>query len=57
MSVKAEQAQVMYDADRAWRDSLRGVTVADLSSRLPVILRERARAWLKDPSGPLPAFV
>ncbi|MET8904216.1 MULTISPECIES: Rrf2 family transcriptional regulator [unclassified Streptomyces] len=50
-------AQVMYDADRAWRDSLRGVTVAHLRDGLPDILRERARTWIKDPSGPLPAFV
>ncbi|POX47479.1 transcriptional regulator [Streptomyces sp. Ru71] len=49
-------AQVMYDADRAWRDSLRAVTVADLSGRLAADLRERARAWLRDPSSPLPAF-
>ncbi|MEU0738027.1 Rrf2 family transcriptional regulator [Streptomyces sp. NPDC006134] len=49
-------AQVMYDADRAWRDSLRAVTVADLAGRLPADLRERARSWLRDPSAPLPAF-
>jgi Rrf2 family protein len=49
-------ARVMDDADRAWRDSLRRTTVADLVDRLPADLRERARAWLRDPSAPLPAF-
>jgi Rrf2 family protein len=28
-------AKVMYDADAAWRDSLRQVTIADLAKRLP----------------------
>ncbi|MFE1949391.1 MULTISPECIES: RrF2 family transcriptional regulator [Streptomyces] len=49
-------AQVMYDADRAWRDSLRSATVAGLSDSLPAALHERARAWLKNPSAPLPPF-
>lgn len=49
-------ARVMDDADRAWRDSLRAVTVADLSGRLPAGVRERGRAWLVNPAAPLPPF-
>ncbi|NEB80092.1 Rrf2 family transcriptional regulator [Streptomyces sp. SID14478] len=49
-------ARVMDDADRAWRASLRTVTVADLSERLPPGLQERGRAWLEDPTAALPPF-
>lgn len=49
-------AQVMYDADRAWRASLRGVSIADLSERLPAGVAARGRAWLEDPTVPLPPF-
>ncbi|WP_327670297.1 MULTISPECIES: Rrf2 family transcriptional regulator [unclassified Streptomyces] len=49
-------AQVMYDADRAWRESLRAVTVADLSGGLSETVRSRGRAWLADPTAPLPPF-
>ncbi|MYR63190.1 Rrf2 family transcriptional regulator [Streptomyces sp. SID625] len=49
-------ARVMYDADRAWRESLRAVTVAELSERLPETVRARGSAWLRDPTAPLPPF-
>lgn len=47
-------AQVMYDADAAWRDSLRSVTVADVAGKLPTWTRRRTRRWLDDPTKPLP---
>ncbi|MDA3645836.1 Rrf2 family transcriptional regulator [Saccharopolyspora indica] len=47
-------AQIMLDADRAWRDSLRAVTLADISGRLSEPTRARAKAWLADPSTPPP---
>jgi Rrf2 family protein len=37
---------VMTEADRAWRASLRSVTVADLLDRLPSGIRERNQAML-----------
>jgi Rrf2 family protein len=47
-------ARVMWDADRAWRDSLRAVTLADLhkslESHLPASVRRRAAAWLNSHS-------
>ena len=47
-------ARVMWDADKAWRDSLRAVTLADLhkslESHLPASVRRRAAAWLEDHS-------
>ncbi|GLY71659.1 RrF2 family transcriptional regulator [Amycolatopsis taiwanensis] len=47
-------ARIMLDADRAWRDSLRAVTLADLSGQLPEWAHARAGSWLADPSKPLP---
>ncbi|MEV1027066.1 Rrf2 family transcriptional regulator [Streptomyces sp. NPDC050264] len=49
-------AQVMGDADQAWRQSLKSVTIADLGDRLAPELQQRARAWLQDPTAPLPPF-
>lgn len=46
-------AQVIYDADAAWRDSLRSVTVADIADKLPTWSRRRTRSWLDDPTKPL----
>lgn len=48
-------ASVMYDADRAWRDSLRATTIADLAGRVgrdvgPETL-PRAREWMAGRSG------
>ena len=45
-------ARVMYDADEAWRKSLRGVTIADLAATVPRAYRDRGRAWLR--AEPLP---
>lgn len=47
-------AQVMYDADAAWRDSLRSVTVADIADKLPAWTRRRIHSFLDDPAKPLP---
>ncbi|MEV0704223.1 Rrf2 family transcriptional regulator [Saccharopolyspora sp. NPDC050389] len=47
-------AQVMYDADRAWRSSLGSVTLADLAGRLPAWSHARTKAYLADPATPLP---
>jgi Rrf2 family protein len=49
-------AKVMYDADHAWRDSLRAVTLADLAARLPASALRRAHSWLNDPTKPLPPY-
>jgi Rrf2 family protein len=47
-------ARVMWDADRAWRDRLRAVTLADLGktleSDLSPALRRRAAAWVEEHS-------
>ncbi|KAA5835960.1 hypothetical protein ABT337_23770 [Saccharopolyspora hirsuta] len=43
-------AKIVLDADRAWWDSLRGATLADISGRLSETARARARA--ADPSAP-----
>ena len=45
-------AQVMYDADEAWRRTLRKATIAQLARTLPPASRARSRAWLS--SSPLP---
>jgi Rrf2 family protein len=47
-------ARVMWDADRAWRDKLRSVSLVDLMKNLqadlpPAVLR-RAAAWIEDHS-------
>ena len=47
-------ARVMWDADRAWRDKLRSVSLVDLMTNLqadlpPAVLR-RAAAWIEDHS-------
>ena len=47
-------ARVMWDADRAWRDKLRAVSLVDLMTNLqadlpPAVLR-RAAAWIEDHS-------
>jgi len=47
-------ARVMWDADRAWRDKLRSVSLVDLRKNLqadlpPAVLR-RAAAWIEDHS-------
>ena len=43
-------ARVMWDADRAWRDALRAVSLADLMARLqtdlPAGLQRRGAAWI-----------
>jgi Rrf2 family protein len=43
-------AKVMWDADRAWRDALRAVTLADLGktleTELPAAVLRRGAAWL-----------
>jgi Rrf2 family protein len=43
-------ARVMWDADRAWRDRLRGVSLADLlktlETDLPAGLLRRGKAWI-----------
>ena len=49
-------ARVMHDAERAWRQSLRSVTLAALSDQLPNTSRDRTRAWIKDPATPLPPY-
>jgi len=47
-------ARVMWDADRAWRDSLRAVSLADLAKtlavNLPAGVRRRAAAWVGEHS-------
>jgi len=44
-------AKVMWEADRAWRDSLRAVSLADLAkdleSHLPQAIRRRNAAWVE----------
>jgi Rrf2 family protein len=49
-------AKVMYEADRAWRDALRSVTLAQIADQLPPISHARAQAWLENPSASLPAW-
>ncbi len=48
-------ARVMWDADKAWRDTLRGVTLADLartlSRELPLELRNGTREWVEGRAG------
>ena len=43
-------ARIMWTADEAWRDSLRGVTLADLARQLaadvPAEILEKSAAWL-----------
>lgn len=39
-------AQVMYDADRAWRARLAATTIGDLADQAPSASRTRARTWL-----------
>jgi Rrf2 family protein len=47
-------ARVMWEADRAWRDRLKAVSLADLGqtleTELPPGLRRRAAAWLNEHS-------
>jgi len=47
-------ARVMWAADRAWRDSLRAVNLADLAknleSHLPQAVRHRNAAWVEEHS-------
>lgn len=47
-------AQVMIDADAAWRTSLRSVTVLDIADKLPTWSRRRTRHWLEDQTTPPP---
>jgi Rrf2 family protein len=49
-------ARVMHDAELAWRESLRAVTLAELAGQLPSISRARTRAWIEDPAAPLPPY-
>ena len=42
---------VMTDADRAWRQSLRAVTIADLVARLPATIRRRNQALMTEYAG------
>lgn len=44
----------MYDADRAWRNALRAVTLAQIADGLPPVSHARAQSWLENPSAPLP---
>ena len=48
-------ARVMWDADKAWRDTLRGVTLADLartlSQELPPELLNGTREWVEGRAG------
>lgn len=44
-------AAVMTQAHRAWRDSLRGVTLAELADRVPRTVREKLRAEFAQRSG------
>lgn len=39
-------AHVMWNADKAWRDSLRAVTLADLGGSLPADLLRDGMRWL-----------
>ena len=39
-------AKVMYAADAAWRESLGGVTIADLAKTVPALYRRRGRDWM-----------
>lgn len=47
-------ARVMWGADRAWREALRAVSLADLArtleANLPQAVRRRAAAWIEDHS-------
>jgi Rrf2 family protein len=49
-------ARVMHDAEHAWRESLRAVTLAELAGQLPGIAVARTRAWINDPATPLPPY-
>ncbi|CAI9416761.1 Putative HTH-type transcriptional regulator [Pleomorphomonas sp. T1.2MG-36] len=48
-------ARVMWDADKAWRDTLRGVTLADLArtllQELPPELLNGTREWVEGRAG------
>jgi len=40
-------AQAMANAERAWRDSLAGVTVADLAADTDATRQQAVRLWLR----------